>query len=319
MTGRALGWFLVFDVIGVLLTLLAELTAGLSIVLEVSDFLGYAVWFVVGVFCGICIYPDSTGKDDHDSDEGRRNGLHAIWVTGAVAAVLAALSSLVWSNGGGAEAVAPDHRGVTITYLVTTVLTVAFARFVVFREQAAVQVEPRPATPRDETRRYRRALARKVAASRPKQTIDSPGALKAAQLWRTLWRTLGFGLGVPILLFLDASFFVFAPFDYFDQWMDPILTTSLVGGLAWGIACARWQSPREWLMVAHLPPLFGTLFYLFALIIGGLLFAFGVPEGLLKTLAYVAFWIGLLLGCVAVAAYGMASFEGSNPNPEVRP
>ena len=71
--------------------------------------------------------------------------------------------------------VAPDHRGVTITYLVTTVLTVAFARFVVFREQAAVQVEPRPATPRDETRRYRRALARKVAASRPKQTIDSPG------------------------------------------------------------------------------------------------------------------------------------------------
>ena len=72
-------------------------------------------------------------------------------------------------------------------------------------------------------------------------------------------------------------------------------------------------------MVAHLPPLFGTLFYLFALIIGGLLFAFGVPEGLLKTLAYVAFWIGLLLGCVAVAAYGMASFEGSNPKPEVRP
>jgi hypothetical protein len=315
MTGRALGWFLVFDVIGVLLTLLAELTAGLSIVLEVSDFLGYAVWFVVGVFCGICIYPDSTGKDDHDSDEGRRNGLHAIWVTGAVAAVLAALSSLVWSSGDGVEAVAPDHRGVTITYLVTTVLTVAFARFVVFREQAGVHVESRPATPRDETRRYQRALARKSAASRPKQTMDAPVAFKAA----LIWRTLGFGIGVPILLFLDASFFVFAPFDYFDQWMDPILTASLVGGLAWGIASAVWQSPRVWLALAHAPPLLGTLFYLFALLIGGLLFAFGVPEGVLKTLAYVAFWIGFLLGCGAIAAYAMAAFGGSNPDPEVLP
>jgi len=72
-------------------------------------------------------------------------------------------------------------------------------------------------------------------------------------------------------------------------------------------------------MVAHLPPLFGTLFYLFALIIGGLLFAFGVPEGVLKTLAYVAFWIGFLLGCVPVAAYSRAAFEGSTPGPEVPP
>ncbi|HEY3517673.1 MAG TPA: hypothetical protein VGL98_11555 [Gammaproteobacteria bacterium] len=312
-TGRVLGWLLIFDVVGVLLTLIVDAMVVLHRWFESSSLLGYAIWFVVGVFCGVFIYMAQSSADDHDSAEGRRRGQRLVGVTAAVAAVLALLSSFVWSGSEATEAVAPDHRGVTITYLITVVLTVAWGRFVLFRGTAAA--EPGSAAPVDPSGRFQRAKPRAFAPAPPlEQKQSGDAAFEPAGILKTL----GFVVGVPTLLFLDASFFVLAPFDYFDRWMDPILSASLLGGLAWGVGCARWQSPREWLLVAHAPLLIGTIFFLFAILLGGLLFVLGVPEGVLEIMQYVAFGAGFLLGGVAVVGWVAELFERASSEPAVR-
>ncbi len=120
---------MLFDVLGVILTL---------VLWETDAALGYVIWFVVGVFCAAFIYP-IMGDADPDSPAGRRNGLLVVVITTVTALVLGMLSSLAWSASGNAEAFAPNHRGMTITYLVTVVLAVAWARFVLFREPARAE------------------------------------------------------------------------------------------------------------------------------------------------------------------------------------
>jgi hypothetical protein len=112
-----------------------------------------------------------------------------------------------------------------------------------------------------------------------------------------------------VWLFLDASFFLLGPFDFFDRWTDPILTTALAGGLAWGFASARWQNPRIWLLLLHAPLLIGTIFYFPALFAGGLLVAVGVPGRVGEIVSYVGFGIGFLLGCWAVVVYFAEIFK----------
>ena len=295
MTGRVLVCFLAFDVVGVVLTLLVELVAALDIVWESSTLLGYVVWFVVGVFCALFIYVRS--DDDYDSPEVRRRGLKLLVIASVLAVALGALSSLVWSENGADELVAPDHRGITITYLTTVVLVIALLRFVLFRGH--VRAKPRSAEPPDEYERYQRALERFAAKPEPDREDPDPddsGVFRPAGFWATV----GFLVGVPVLLFLDASFFLLGPFDFFDRWTDPILTTSLAGGLAWGFASARWQSPRVWLLVAHAPLLIGTISYFPALLVGGLLVGLGVPGRVSEIVSYGGFGIGFLLGCAAV-------------------
>ena len=142
-----------------------------------------------------------------------------------------------------------------------------------------------------------------------------PGAFKPAGFWTTV----GFVIGVPVLLFLDASFFLLGPFDYFDRWTDPILTTSLGGGLAWGFASARWKSPRVWLLVVHTPLLIGTVCYVFAVLLGELLIAVGVPGRVSEIVSYVGFGIGFLLGCAAVVGKLAEIFDRAASGRMVRP
>ena len=151
--------------------------------------------------------------------------------------------------------------------------------------------------------------------ARPEQDWKDPGAFKPAGSWATV----GFLIGVPVLLFLDASFFLLGPFDYFDRWTDPILATSLAGGLAWGLASARWKSPRVWLLVVHAPLLSGTVCYVFALLLGGLLVAAGVPERVSEIVSYVGFGIGFLLGCAAVVGKLAEIFDRAASGRMVRP
>lgn len=240
ITGRVLACFLLFDVICVVLTLFAEFVAAIDIVWETSPPMYYAVWFVVGVFCALAIYMRS---DDRDvtSPAAHRRGTTLVIITGLVAVALGFLSSLVWRGGDFAEPVAPDHAGITITYLVTVTLGVAWARFVLFREPLVASADAAP--PPSEDARYQRALKH---ASIPAKPAETDAAESADFEPAGFLATLGFLLGVPLLLFLDASFFLLGPFDYFDRWTDPILTSALVGGIAWGAASSRWSGPSGW-------------------------------------------------------------------------
>lgn len=318
-TGWVLGAFVVFDIVGVGLSLLLDLVALVDRHWESSAALGYVIWFVMGVFCAACIYGQVV-REDWESPAGRRTGTLAVAITAVVAVVLGMLASLVWAGGDFAEPVAPDHAGVTITYLATTVLAVALARFVVFRDASGDRPKTLSVTeaatdlagPTRETELFvpRQATSRRsrLPGGLPgRRVAEDDGEFRPAGFWMTL----GFVLGVPVLLFLDVAMFLLGPFDRFDRWTDPLLSTAVIGGVAWGFAAARWEAPRMLLVALHAPLFLGAMFYLFAVLIGGLLVGFGVSDGLASLVSMIGFWIGFALGGVAAGALVMAMFSGT--------
>ena len=293
--------FIGFTLLGVLLTVVIDVAIVLHRYWEDSPPLAYVIWFVVGVFCATFIYMRGTG-DDAESAAGRRAGSRQLAITAAVALVLAALSSLVWSPNA-MEPVVPDHRGVTITFLVTVVLCVALARLVVFR--AGTAIAPTAGMPLD-TPVKRRRLRMPVPALKPVAVGEGEGEpFKPAGVGMTMV----FVLGVPVLLFLDASFFLFGLFDVFDRWSDPILTAAMLGGLVFGFAAARWEIARSALLAMHAPLLCGAAFGVFGMLAGGILFALGVPEDWAKFASIIAFWSGFLVGCVAIFGWVVEVYE----------
>ncbi|MFT4262419.1 MAG: hypothetical protein QM572_03470 [Nocardioides sp.] len=124
-----LGWIALFDVLGVVLLLLAELVAALDIVWQDSIGLGYVVWFVTGVFCSVTIYLH--GNEDASVDVVRRAGLLRVAVTIPVCLLVGLVSSPFWADDVEVRA-PPDSGPLTITYLVTIVAAMLFWHFVVF-------------------------------------------------------------------------------------------------------------------------------------------------------------------------------------------
>lgn len=303
-----LGWLLAFDVVGVVLSLLVDMVIVLHRRWEGSSPLAYVIWFVVGVFCAVFIYLRRTGDDGPETDAGRQTGLLLVVVTSVVAFVLGLLSSLFWSGSDATEAIAPDHRGVTITYLITVVLTVVWMRFVLFRRLPAVESNSGP-TP--VSIRSARKTGPRLHDLSKKLDLGVEGGGEGAEVFRPagFWQTLAFLIGVPVLLFLDVGVYLLGPLDYFDRWTDPLLTTSLVGGLVWGFAAARWKSARDGLLTLHAPLLVGTVFYFFAVILGGLLVGFGLPERVSEIASYIAFGLGFVLGAAAIIGWLAEFFE----------
>lgn len=316
-TGWVVAWFVIFDLAGVLLSLGLDLVAMVDRHWESSAALGYVIWFVMGVFCAALIYGQIV-EEDWESPAGRRAGAQATIITTGVALGLGLVASLVWSGSEGTEAVVPDHRGVTITYLATVALAVGLARFVVFRDRGAGTVpagtggDP-PLTdgaspghdigkPARETELFVPRRARFGQSPAPGALPAQLGADDDAAGFRPagFWKTVGLVLGVPVLLFLDVSFFLLGPFDGFDRWTDPLLTGSLIGGLAWGFAAARWRHARTALMAVHAPLVCGTVFYVFALLAGGLLVAFGASERVGGFVSMAGFWLGFVVGGVVL-------------------
>lgn len=322
--GRALLIFIALDVVGVGLTLLVDLVAFVDRVWETSALLGYVIWFVVGVFAGAFNYP----LEDPESEAGRRSGVVALAATAAAALVLGAVAAFFWSSSEGTEPVVPDHFGVTITYLVTAVLAVAAARFVLLRPAPADAAAMRAGEassrriPRfDDEEALQRALAPRDESTVRTERTNEP--FRPAGIGGTL----AFLLGVPVLLSFDVSFFVLGPFDVFDRWAPPLLTGSLVAGVAWGAAAARLERPREWLLMAHAPLLIGTVFYLFGLLPGAVLAMFGAPAWLAENTPFAGFLLGFLLGLVAlggaftdrVAEHLRARFQRANARTKNAP
>lgn len=326
-TGWVLGAFVLFDIVGVGLSLVLDLVALVDRHWESSAALGYVIWFVMGVFCAACIY-GQTVTDDWESAAGRRAGTLATALTAVVALALGLLSSLVWAGGEFAEPVAPDHRGVTLTYLVTTVLAVGLARFALFREATAESggsTRARLVSVVAPSTRALNAQARETELFVPKRASRRspiPGLLPGqkkrdgdAEDFRPsgFWGTVGFVLGVPVLLFLDVAFFLLAPFDRFDPWIDTLLTGALLGGVVWGFAAARSERARLLLVLVHAPLFFGGLSYLFAVLVGGLLVGFGVPDGVAVFVTQAGFWLGFAFGGWLLVAALPAVFERAAP------
>lgn len=111
-----LGVFVVSDILGVVLTVVLDFLSFLYYTLNWSSAAPYVIWFVVGIFTATAIYFRDPARTSED-------GVRVVVCTVAVAVVLGLLSTRVWSWSG--EPVAPDHVGVTLTWLITTALATA--------------------------------------------------------------------------------------------------------------------------------------------------------------------------------------------------
>lgn len=282
-----LGLLVLFDVLGVVLTVVADLLGLVHRVLETSSPLGFAIWFVTGVFCSLAIYGVAGGMDG--SEQARQRGSEA-WVVTAVCALgVGAASSLLWADGTDA-AVVPDSAPLTITYLATVVAGVAWWRIGVFSGEEAGPAQ------------YVVSYVRPVASVRP--ATPEPDASEGFRPAGALG-TLGWMLGMPVLLFLVASFFILAPFHgLMRPWTDPILTGALVVGPVWGFLAARWEIPREAVLAVHAPLLVGSVsWFLAALVASPLVGLLGLPDRVASAACAVVFFAGFLLGLGALVGW----------------
>jgi hypothetical protein len=122
----------VFDVVGIGVCFIFEVVPfrrGSSLAL-------FAVWFVLGVFCGLISYmqggPRLLGKEEKDwtgREDAGRIGAGVIGVASAVLAVLSGLSWLLWwSSNADGEYYVPDSMAPTLTFFGTILASMVFAR-----------------------------------------------------------------------------------------------------------------------------------------------------------------------------------------------
>ncbi|MBI1756796.1 MAG: hypothetical protein HYR64_06790 [Fimbriimonas ginsengisoli] len=126
-----LGYLIAFDLIGVLVSSLVDVTP----LRWKSPVLTYAIWFVLGVFCGLLSYNSAgsriaaPGEGDWSTrPDARKTGLAVIAAASIVLLALALIcNTLVWSGGGEGDLYVPDSRPLTIVYLATILISMVFA------------------------------------------------------------------------------------------------------------------------------------------------------------------------------------------------
>ena len=72
-----------------------------------------------------------------------------------------------------------------------------------------------------------------------------------------------------------------------------------------------------WLL--HTPLLCGTVFYFFALLAEALLVGVGLSADAAAIVSLIGFWIGFLLGCVALVGAASDWFGRAKPAPRADP
>lgn len=286
----ALAVFVVFDIIGVVLTVITDLIGLLHRTLETSAPLGYVIWFVVAVFTSVVLYV-------RDPARTRAEGVRTLIAAAVVATLIGLASSLVWGWTG--EPVAPDHPGITITWLAGSVLAAVMWHVVMLsdprpRTDNATGTATEAPTPLTAAPASTRKLVRRPRSGEQEKEFKRAG----------FFRTIGWIVGMTVLVFLDACFFILAPFDgALRPLTDPVLTTAVILGPLWGLAAALWRIPRGAILALHAPALIGSLFWVLAIVVGGVVggvldITDKIDTGLTAA-ATVAFACGALLGLVA--------------------
>lgn len=112
----------VFDIAGVAASFVFEVAGVASF--AVSAGLFYALWFVLGVFCGFLNYQTAGGRADLKSEGDWTNRVDAsktgLLVCGVAMFLLIGLSALFlrafWSAGAGGDPYVPDSMPLTLTF-----------------------------------------------------------------------------------------------------------------------------------------------------------------------------------------------------------
>lgn len=140
LAGCILLFLIGFDIVGAIACLLLDIVSfGDS-----NTAAYYALWLVLGIFCGLfsydtngriaCLKSNGDGKtadtafQDWASREGSgKAGLLVIFMTFVVMAALSALfNALLWDGGGEASGFVPDSRPLTLTYFGAVLATSIF-------------------------------------------------------------------------------------------------------------------------------------------------------------------------------------------------
>ncbi len=129
-----LGCLLAADIVGVIVVALIDILP----LRFASAALAYAIWFVIGVFCGLYAYgiagawasPKGAGGDWSARPRARRLGTGVLIVGAAVVASTAWLADAVfWSRGVAGEDYVPDSAPHSIVFFVAVLGAAAMARF----------------------------------------------------------------------------------------------------------------------------------------------------------------------------------------------
>jgi hypothetical protein len=115
-----------FDVVGVAAGFFCETIVGPR---KTSTALYYAIWFVLGVFCGLLCYFANSGEDPKRPDT--KTGLLAVLTTPLILGALCFLFyRLFWRLNMAPSVYVPDNEGLTLTFFITVAVAMAFTHHV---------------------------------------------------------------------------------------------------------------------------------------------------------------------------------------------
>jgi hypothetical protein len=129
----SLAYLAVFDLIGVAMCFFFDVMA--PFVRGTSTALFYAIWLVLGIFCGILSYdtsgsfasPDSKGDWKNRADASK-TGLLVILMSSVILAALSiSFYLLLWRRQPASSVYVPDSASLTLTFFVAVLASVIFA------------------------------------------------------------------------------------------------------------------------------------------------------------------------------------------------
>ncbi len=123
--------FVVFDVVGVVACLVLDIAP----LADKSTALVYAIWFVLGVFCGIFSYIHAggaisdRGQSWYEKENATQTGTFVIAVTGPFLLSLCGIGyAVAWSTNPLGEFFVPDSEPLTLTFFASVLASMLFMR-----------------------------------------------------------------------------------------------------------------------------------------------------------------------------------------------
>jgi hypothetical protein len=131
MAASTLLYLIAFDVVGVVVCFFFDIAP----LRGKSTALFYAIWFVLGVFCGLLSYntagsiasPQSNVEWTNREDSGKSGLLAVLTISVVLTALSVAFYLLLWRYQPEASFFVPDTPSPTLTFFVTILASVVFA------------------------------------------------------------------------------------------------------------------------------------------------------------------------------------------------